>query len=171
MPEAWLTTERAAAPVAFGPTHIFYLPGGGYVKHDDKAVFHFPLSAVDVQTGASQPLVLHVPFRGELTLPAKVEPDLKSPNNDCFHLNQPYSLAITDLHVDGPTLEITVGTEAQPEVLRFDLSKVELVRRALTAPSELEVARKRVKAIKNLEAKNKDGHTVLIEAVHGGDAA
>jgi len=124
-PDAWFVSAQAGAPVAFGERQAYCLPGGGYVSQPADANYHFPIAAVNLATGLDSILVLNVPFKGLFPLPTNNMSQETSSDGTMttrslsFHL-----LAITQLAADGDDLEITVATETQKSVLRFDLSTV-----------------------------------------------
>jgi len=68
-PAAWFSAGKAQDVAAFGDTHAFCLPAGGYVSRSDTPVYRFPISAVDLATGLDTELLLDVPFKGQIPIP------------------------------------------------------------------------------------------------------
>ena len=124
-PEAWFVSGKAADPVAFGESHAYCLPGGGYISRKEDMIYRFPIAAVDLSTGLDSVFVLNVPFKGTFPLPtSNMSRETSSDGTErnrslSFHL-----LAITQLSANGNDLEITVATEAEKSVLTFDLGGV-----------------------------------------------
>src|SRR5947209_5690158 len=108
-PHAWLTTGQAGDPIAFGKTHAFCLPSGGYVVRQDDSVYHLPLSAIDLQTGADHRCLLHVPFKGKVPVPRTNYSASSRRGSSTIHASGPYLMAITQLHMEDNLLEITLG--------------------------------------------------------------
>src|SRR5262249_45576955 len=124
-PHAWLRTGPAGDATAFGKTHTFCLPSGGYVARPDDSVYHFPLSAVDLQTGDERRCVLHVPFKGKVPPPKTNNSAGSRRGRGTVQASGPYLLAITNLRLEGNILEVTLGMEKWSSSVAFDLSKAD----------------------------------------------
>jgi hypothetical protein len=121
-PEAWLISDPAGDPVAFGDDYAVRVSAGGYVPDADAGVYHFPISMVDLKSGVSRDLELKVPFTGQLPLPqTNFSRTTRAGGKDQWHPFGPYVLAVTGLRVDGTRLRITIGMENWARDLEFDL--------------------------------------------------
>ena len=124
-PAAWLVTGKACDPVAFGDTHAFCLPAGGYIAREADSVFRFPIAAVDLSSGLDTELLLNVPFKGKMPIPttnysSTTLPDGTHSYRTLWHQES----AITELHASGGQLEIVLGQEKWSASVKFDISKV-----------------------------------------------
>jgi hypothetical protein len=127
-PEGWLVADRSGDPLAFSDAHAFCLPAGGFVGHQNKSIYHFPLTVLDLQTGVEHSSLLHVPFKSELPRPkANYSEDQTADGRQVIHAFGPYLLGVSGLRVDGKTLEITLGMENWSAVLAFDIGKSDLL--------------------------------------------
>jgi ankyrin repeat protein len=162
-PHAWLVADRAGDPVAFGKTHAFCLPSGGYVWRRGDSVYHFPLSAVDLQTGSEQRCVLHVPFKRKLPAPTTNFSSRTSRTGQAIRARGPYLLAVTHLRLDSNTLQITLGMEKWSATAHFDLSKVDSLRTAPERNRETDV-KEWIKSLGNVNKRDDDGNTPLLDA-------
>lgn len=169
-PDGWLVAGRAIDPLVYGATHAFQLPAGGYIPREDKSVYRFPIAAIDLQSGVDQRLVLHVPFEGEIPLPARENQGERGNFPVRIPVRGPHILTITDLRADGDNLEVTLGMKNWIAMLRFDLGASGMVQTVRAKPSALDLARKRVKALGNVNARTGRGDTALIEACHDADS-
>jgi hypothetical protein len=134
-PTAWLGADPVADAIAFGQTHAFCVPSGGYLSMREDSVYHFPLSAIDLQHGIDQPCSLHVPFRGKVPLPdSNYSRGHLLEEGDTIHKYGCYLLGLTQLHLDGSHLEITLAQETprSATTLRFDLSAADAFRPGVT---------------------------------------
>jgi ankyrin repeat protein len=120
-PKAWFVSGKAGDPAAFGESHAYCLPGGGYVLEKEDTIYRFPIAAVDLSTGIDSTFVLNVPFKGPFPLPTDnmsqqtLGDGTEFNRTDSFHL-----MAITHLAADGHQLEVTVATETRKSAVRFD---------------------------------------------------
>jgi hypothetical protein len=120
-PKAWLTANPAGDPVAFSPAYAFRMAGGGYVVKPDDGVYRFPIRRLDLQTTQSEPLLLHVPFDGEVALPSTNY----SQSEGTTHAFGPYMLGVTWLEVRGEVLQIVLGADSGACATEFDLAGVD----------------------------------------------
>ena len=119
-PQAWLTSDRAADPVAFNQADVFFLPGGGYIVDRDDHEYKFPITMLDLATGLERDLVLNVPFEG--TIPV---PDTNySGSEEGFHKMGSYILAVTDLSAADESLDVTIGMENWSRTFKFSLEGI-----------------------------------------------
>jgi hypothetical protein len=104
-PEAWLVAGAIGNPVAFTESHAITVAGGGYVLHADDKEYLFPLVALDLDRGTEQPLLLRVPFDGQV----------RTADTDAGNLriSGPHLLGVTGLNAAGNRLAITLGLECQ----------------------------------------------------------
>jgi ankyrin repeat protein len=121
---AWFHAGKAGDPAAFGETHAFCLPGGGYVSKKDESVYYFPLAAVDLTTGVDSSLVLNVPFEGSFPVPTVNVSHESGNGTESYRALSFHLLAITGLATESRELEITLTTETQTHAVRFDLKDV-----------------------------------------------
>ena len=119
-PKAWLTAGPAGDPVAFGRSHAFRLAGDGYILKPDDKVYHFPIRRLDLQTTQSGPLLLHVPFEGEVALPTTNY----SQSDGAIHTGSPYMLGVTWLEARDKVLRIVLGTDSGACAVEFDVAGV-----------------------------------------------
>jgi ankyrin repeat protein len=167
-PLAWLIADRAVDAAAFGQTHAFCIPSGGYISKRDGSVYDFPICAVDFKTGDKRALVLHVPFQGKIPPNATkqqraLDGDLSPALSPAIRKYGPYLLAITGLHSDGSILEITLGMEKWSAALRFDLNVIGSFRPSATQDLEAEQIKKWVKSLGNVNKRGEGGSTPLID--------
>jgi hypothetical protein len=111
-PKAWLTAMPAGDPLAFGNEYAFRVCAGGYVTEPDAGAYHFPLSIIDLKTGADRTLVLRVPYKGKLPEPETSYTRWRSAQGkDRWQTFGPYVLAVTQLQVEGRLLRVTLGMD------------------------------------------------------------
>jgi hypothetical protein len=123
---AWLTSDPAGEPVAFGKELAFYVINGGYVTKPDAGVYSFPLSMIDLKTGVEQSLILNVPFTGKIPEPKSNCTIMHTEDGkDRFRVMGPYVMALTWLQVEGNRLRITLGMEKGARSVDFDLGELE----------------------------------------------
>lgn len=123
-PVAWLCSNTAGDPLAFGNSYAFCLPDGGYVLRGGDGVYHFPITALDLKNGTDRTLVLNVPFKGTLLPPTtnyQGGAGTAADGTDGWRSLVPYHMAITHLAADGNSLEITIATDKKPAGLKFEL--------------------------------------------------
>jgi hypothetical protein len=123
-PEAWLSSDPAGDPVAFGDRVAFRVRTGGYVPDPAAGVFHFPIAVVDLETGAARPVELRVPFIGKLPEPKSNVSYSNPGGKDRWQTLGPYKMAVTGLEVRGKRLRVTIGTESGAGAVEFDLDEV-----------------------------------------------
>ena len=119
-PEAWLSADPGTNCVAYTATHAFRLSGGGYISNPGEHLYRFPLSRVDLGTGVANPLLLCVPFDGEIQQP---KANYKGSGQGRVHAQGPYRLAVTWLEVRGGVLRIVLGSEDRASAIDFDLAE------------------------------------------------
>jgi hypothetical protein len=121
-PNAWLTAGPAGDPVAFGRSHAFRLAGDSYILRTEDKIYHFPIRSLDLRTTQSEPLLLDVPFDGEVALPT----DNYDQIDGTTHSVGPYLLGITWLEVRGDVLQIVLGKDSGACAVEFDLAGIGL---------------------------------------------
>lgn len=162
-PHAWLTTGRAAQPVAFSQSQAFRLPGGGYITNKGDHDYHFPITATDLSSGIEQELVLHVPFEGTISAPGKGRTDTEDRvSTATFHV-----MAITDLRADDRSLDVTIGMEKWSATLTFSLDSLE--GDTTSASRQDEPTRDYTARIEQFGSPKKLSEE-LLDAAHGYDA-
>jgi hypothetical protein len=119
-PEASLTAGPAGDPVAFSRKHAFRLAGDSYILKAEDKVYHFPIRRLDLRTTESEPLLLDVPFDGEVALPT----DNYDQINGTIHSVGPHRLGITWLEVRGDVLQIVLGMDSGACAVEFELADV-----------------------------------------------
>jgi ankyrin repeat protein len=168
---AWLVADRAGDPVAFGDIHAFRLPGGGYVEPENKSIYHFPLSAINLETGVERSFLLHVPFKGDLPRPKENYSETRSANGRLvIHNLGPYLLGVTGLRVDGKGLEITLGMENWSAVLSFDLGKSDLLGAGPAPPEGPDPVKAWLARLGDVNKPDESGTTPLQEAAGRDDS-
>lgn len=115
-PTAWLISDKASDPIAFGAKRAFRVLSGGYVKKRDDSEFLFPLATIDYDSGSVSEMLLRVPLTARVP-----EPTMGVTENEMgvLRTHGPHLLAITRLDVSGDTLAITLGMEKWSAVVRF----------------------------------------------------
>ncbi len=168
-PDGWLVADRGGDPLAFSETYAFCLPAGGYVGHQNKSTYHFPLAALDLEAGVEHALLLHAPFKGELPRPKTDYSQTQSADSrQVVHTFGPYVLGVTGLRVDSKALEITLGMENWSAVLTFDLGKSDLLR-AVVLPEGPDPVKAWLAALGDVNKKDERGSTPLKDAAHRDD--
>jgi hypothetical protein len=125
-PEAWLTAAPAGDPVAFGDPFAFRVCAGGHVIDPDAGVYHFPLSMIDLKTGADRAIVLHVPYKGKLPEPESNFSRSQSAEGKVrWKTLGPYVLAITGLEVEDKRLRVTLGMEEWARTVAFEIEDLQ----------------------------------------------
>jgi hypothetical protein len=114
---AWLISDKAGDPVAFGVKGAIRPLSGGYVKKSDDPEYHFPLAMIDYADGSTASMSLRVPLTAAVPEPRTNIED----KGAAIHTSGPYLLAITRLHLSGHTLAITLGMEKWSGVVRFNI--------------------------------------------------
>ena len=170
-PVAWLSAGKAQDAVVFGDSHAFCLPAGGYVARKNAPIYRFPISAVDLSTGLDTDLLLNVPFKGEIPIPASNYSSRTLPDGtQGYHTLLYCELAVTGLQVHHNQLEIVLGMEKWAASVRFDVSKALGQRQISTerpeASDPMQNARTRVKALDP-----KSLNETLSSAANGNDVA
>jgi ankyrin repeat protein len=167
-PQAWFHSGKAGDPVAFGGSHAFCLPGGGYVSREGEMIYRFPMAAVDLSSGVDALFVLNVPFNGTFSIPtSNIGSETASDGTKTYRTSLFHLLAITQLAAEGQELEITIATENQRYGLKFDLTTVLKAKlAALTEPvtDTKQAARARAKRVDP-----KQINEALQDAAHGTD--
>lgn len=124
--DAWLTSEPAGDPLGFGDQYAFRVLGGGYVTDPEAGIYQFPLSIIDLKTGADRELVLRVPYKGKIPEPETNYSRSTSPQGkDRWQTMGPHFLAITGLQVEGKRLHVTLGMEKWAKSLEFDIDELQ----------------------------------------------
>jgi hypothetical protein len=122
-PEAWLTSDPAGDPIAFGKGLAFRVCRGGYVTDPAKPVYDFPITVIDLQTGAEDELRLSVPYTGEMLEPGANYTRSEGPDGKPrWRTRGPYVLAITWLQTDERRLRVTLGMASWSRTLEFALT-------------------------------------------------
>jgi ankyrin repeat protein len=169
-PEAWFVSGKAGDPAAFGESHAYSLPGGGYVTRSNESTYSFPIVAVDLATGFDRLMLLKVPFKGQFLLPERnitttsLGNGTESTRADSFHL-----LAITHIAAEAGEIEITLATEKERYGLRFAPQKA-------LQETETLVSRPPMPAIRSAQARaklvnRKSLNETLVSAVSESDTA
>ena len=57
----WADSDAQYEPVAYSDEFAFCVSESGYIATGDRSIYHFPLVAIDLRTGAGRSLTLHVP--------------------------------------------------------------------------------------------------------------
>jgi len=79
---------------------------------------------IDLRTGLDRPMVLHVPFEGNLPKPESNYSGFDRPGGKSgIHTMGPYVLAITQLRVEGKSLRITLGMEKWSAAVDFEVEE------------------------------------------------
>ncbi len=120
--EAWLTTALAwrKDPIALSERYAFRPLGGGYISSPGDQVYHFPLAMIDLQNGNVRPLVLNVPFQGQV-----VEPILGAFEQDGRLLVfSPYLLSVTWLEMRETTLRVVLDTDQARTAVDFEVGEI-----------------------------------------------
>jgi hypothetical protein len=167
-PPGWLIAGKAADPVAFGRAFAYCQPLGGLIAAQDKAVYDFPLVAVELASGRQHPVVLRVPFKGKVSPPDSNFSQSQQGGKSVFHTLGPHLLGITGLQADGDRLEITLGMESWSKTLAFDLNKLATATVAVS-PSEAERIQQWLARIGDVNARDENGNTPLMDAAHDCD--
>jgi ankyrin repeat protein len=156
-PDAWLAADPASDAVAFGRTHAFCLPSGGYISKPHDHVYHFPLSAIGLDDGAEQACTLHVPFAGEAPVPGTNYSMRGTGEEAKIHTHGPYLLGITQLRLVDGILEITLGSAA----VRFDLHELDFLRPQAASRQDDQAIAAWVRALGDVNKRDKEGNTPL----------
>lgn len=169
--QGWLVAGKAGDPVAFTETHAFCVPSGGYLTHEDHSTYHFPITALDLRSGAETQVSLKVPFDGSIREPSTncsktTLPDGRT-QTACLG---PYMLAITRLRAEKSFLVITLGMEKWAADLQFDLSKIDGFRAERAAEQKQNEIQAWVKALGDVNKADEDGNTPLQNAAESADA-
>jgi hypothetical protein len=123
--DAWLSADPAGDPVAFGEGFAFRVSAGGHVTAPDAGAYHFPLSMIDLRTGADRDLVLRVPYKGKLPEPKTNFSRSQTPAGKVrWQALGPYVLAVTRLQVEGERLRVTLGMEGWARALDFEIKEL-----------------------------------------------
>jgi len=105
--------------------HAFRVCAGGYVTEPNAGTYHFPLSMVDLKTGADRAMLLSVPFKGKLPEPKINYSSTSTPQGKPrLQTMGPHVLAITWLQVEESRLQVTLGMEKWSRSVEFDLSQL-----------------------------------------------
>ncbi|MFI5377963.1 MAG: hypothetical protein ACHRHE_01540 [Tepidisphaerales bacterium] len=103
--KAWLEAGEVGQLLAMSPTHAFLTLSGGYIQEQGQHVYRFPITVVDLQTGAERIATLSVPFDGDLPLPAGAKPD----DQGRIATDKPHVLGVWQMRTVGGRLELTLG--------------------------------------------------------------
>jgi ankyrin repeat protein len=156
---AWLVTECSGAPIAFNRTYAVRLPAGGFVTARGDHVFQFPLSIVVLQSGMEREIVLRVPFRGDLIAPSESYSTIELPDGgNGYHTVGPYEIAITQLELIGPRLEIMLGMRKWVASVEFDLGSMVVEKTASPAMDAW------IRSLGGPDSNGRDKNTALIDA-------
>src|SRR5262249_46255549 len=152
---AWFVAEPARDPVAFGQRFGFGFPSGGYVSKRGDSIYHFPISAIDLQTGVDQLCGLHIPFKGKIPAPKTNYSTVDVPGGrDTIHNFGPWLLGLTQLQLEGSILEITLGMEDWSAAVRFDLSEADSLRPPVARQVEKDDIKAWVKSLGNVNKRD-----------------
>jgi hypothetical protein len=126
--QAWLSTDRATERTAMSGHFAFRLAAGGYESKRGDGFFNFPLSVVDLGTGAETVAAIRVPYRGELKEPTSnigftTLPDGTRTN---FFSRGPAVLAVTWLDVVGESLRVFASAEGSESVSVVDFKVADI---------------------------------------------
>ena len=116
--DAWLLTPPATGEIHYHGNFAFFAKAGGFIEHDEKQVYLFPVQMMDMKSGVEQQLVIKVPFEGTLKLP---ETNF-SRSGDSTSLMQPFKLAVTRIFGDSKTLTLVLATEKKKKTLKIPFS-------------------------------------------------
>ena len=124
-PEAWLTSDPAGDPVALGERVAFGVRTGGYIPDAAGGVYHFPISVLDLETGATRSVELRIPYTGKVPEPKTNFGRTTTPGGkEALQAHGPYMMAVTGLAVEGKRLRVIVGTETGASALDFDTDEL-----------------------------------------------
>lgn len=116
-PTAWLVADPCTRHVRFTATHAFLFPSGGWVPARE-GPYHFPLSMVDLVSGAERRLTVTVPFSGKLS-----EPDSNySSRGDEYEKYGWYVLGLGQVRVHGGMLRVMLMHDELAYAVDFDLA-------------------------------------------------
>ncbi len=123
---SWLATDPAGDPTTFAANRAFRVRTGGYVAQPKDQVFRFPIAMIELHEGTESPLLLNVPFDGELAPPKTNYSFSEGPfGAKTYQTSGPYEIAITLLGVLKGRLLVTIGMENWSRTLEFDLADIE----------------------------------------------
>jgi hypothetical protein len=119
--KAWFKSGKGGDSTAFGNRYAFRGGAGGFIADKKTKVYSFPISIVDLSSGADRTGLLQVPFEGEFPLPTQNVSTVE----DTTQAMGPYLLAVTYLQLDGEQLEIVLGRKGSAVGLVFDVKTLD----------------------------------------------
>jgi hypothetical protein len=119
---AWLTTTVAGDSAAMGDGVAFRVCIGGYITDKLAGQFSFPISMIDLRSGADRSLLLSVPYKGTVADPTANCMYRKLPDGkEHWHSLLPCILTVSGLEVVGHRLRVTLRMAAHADSLDFEL--------------------------------------------------
>ncbi|MDP1561812.1 MAG: hypothetical protein Q8M16_10580 [Pirellulaceae bacterium] len=116
--DAWLSTPPANAKIHYHGNYAFYVKTGGFIEHDERQVYCFPVETMNLATGVERQLTVRVPFDGTLKLPTEnYSSDGKSTRS--MH---PFEMAVTGIQGDSERLTIVLATKNEKKSLKIPYS-------------------------------------------------
>jgi ankyrin repeat protein len=170
-PRAWLLADRACDAVAFGQGFGFCFPSGGNISNMGDSIYHFPVSAINLQTCVDQQFWLHVPFKGKVPSPKTNFSGIDVPGGrDAIHTFGPYLLGLTQLRLEGSVLEITLGMEDWSAAVHFDLSETDFLRSPVRRQPDQDDVKEWLRSLGNVNQPNAQGFTPLVNVCDDADS-
>lgn len=121
---AWFLAEAEPGIVCFS-NELAFRADLAFVRTPEDKVYHFLITAVDLQSGVPREVTLEVPFEGDFTLPEGG----KATFSGTVRASEPHLLRIANLQTEGDVLHVTMDEIGKRSVrVSFDLSAIGNVR-------------------------------------------
>ena len=116
--DAWLSTPPATGEIHYHGSFAFFAKAGGFIKHDERQVYLFPVQMMNMENGVERQLIVSVPFEGRLHLPSTNF----SRSGDSTQSMHALKLAVTRIFGDSKSLTLVLATEQEKKTLTLPFS-------------------------------------------------
>lgn len=120
--EVWLSAGTACDSTVMLKRFAVSVTRGGFINKKGDALYQFPISVTDLQSGAQKNLLLKVPFSDAISAPRQNY----SSNGDSYQTRGPYKLAITSFSLTDDRLQIVLGSRGAAQNLEFEFQQRDL---------------------------------------------
>lgn len=120
--DAWLSAGTACNSTVILKRFVIGVTKGGFIQKKSDALYQFPISVTDLQSGAQKDLLLKVPFPDAIPAPGQNY----SRNGDNYQTKGSYKLAITQFSLTDDRLQVVLGSRGAAQKLEFELQRQDL---------------------------------------------
>ena len=138
--DVWLSAGTACDSTVMLKRFAMGVTKGGFIKEKGDALYQFPISVTDLQSGAQKNLLLKVPFSDPISAPRQNY----SSNGDSYQTRGAYKLAITSFSLTDDRLQIVLGSHGTAQNLEFEFQRQDLfelfeLKSEITSKAEVEL--------------------------------